>query len=129
MPKLNVWDLWSRLAANTARFEASAEVAETAALYVICNHLARAQDAAQLRAISDIVGPEAIAAAVDALSPWEAARILTSFDPKAVDLKPSHARVALAAFILSGQAHEAPAPPARQMRRHKAIGARRIRGA
>jgi hypothetical protein len=128
MPKLNAWALWSRIAANNVRFEASAEVVETAALYVIRTQLARAENAAQLRAIGEVAGPDAIAAAINGLSPGEASRILVAFDPAAAELKAAHARAALAALILLNPAPEAAPPPqVRQMRRHKAIGARRIR--
>jgi hypothetical protein len=130
---LDGWAVLARAAANKECFAQSAAIADTTAFLILRNQLMlgvrSGEDVARMTAA---VGPAVMEGAVRALASYEVRRILDNIDAGAARLTPEDARQRLLDFVPNAAARPPAAlafdPPAIQpMRRHKALGARRLR--
>ena len=137
MPQIDGWALIARIAANKHRFSACAAMAQSTALLLLRNQLMTGvRNANDLRGVTEAVGAEVMAGAIGAMAAYEVRRILNNVDPggNAAALSPGDARRVLAQLASSGPVLAAPAQggdsevafePARPLRHHKAMSARR----
>lgn len=129
------WTLLASMAASKERFLESASLAETTAFLILRNQLALGvRSRGELESVAEAVGPDAMNAALRALAVYEVRRILDNIEPAlgASQLNPADARKLLASLMPGASISDVDAPsftlpPALPMRRHKALGARRIR--
>lgn len=136
--EIDGWALLSRIAAHTAQFDACDATAELAATLLVRTQLVRgcASEADFVRLV-ETVSPEVMAEVVQELAGYEALRILRNLQlgARAGEAGPEAARRRLLELVRRGwEGAEAAAPagqpPAvRTLRRHRAMGARRIRSA
>jgi hypothetical protein len=136
MAHIDGWALIARIAANQHRFSACTAMAQSTALLLLRNQLMTGvRNASDLRGVTEAVGAEVMAGAIGAMAAYEVRRILNNVDPggDASALSPGDARRVLAQLASSGPV-PAPAPggesevafePARPLRHHKAMSARR----
>lgn len=138
MPPMDGWSLIARIAAQRERFDESAAIAESAAFLILRNQLMLGvQSATDLRSLAQIVGAEAMGAVIRALAPYELRRILANANPAATaNMTTEEARHELASLAnvepgawSADELDFITVTPLRPMRRHKALGARRIRAA
>lgn len=136
MPHIDGWALIARIAANKHRFSACAAMAQSTALLLLRNQLMTGvRNASDLRGVTEAVGAEVMGGAIGAMAAYEVRRILNNVDPggDAGALSPGDARRALSQLASSGPVpppgpggeNEVVFEPARPLRNHKAMGARR----
>lgn len=139
MRRIDGWELIARIAAQRERFSASGSIAETTAFLIVRNQLMLGvRTVEDFRAVGEAIGKEAMASVIRSLASYELRRILENLKPEAAGqhtaeearrllarLLPSSAPVRGAEELLA--ANEPILPPTQTLRRHRALGARRVR--
>jgi hypothetical protein len=138
--RIDGWVLMERIAAQPQRFSSCDTTVALAALLVLRNELVQGVTSeAGLLALADVVGQEPMVEVIENLAGYEAVRILANIE--GTDRRaPEAARKRLLEIVQqeSAEEEEAPEPaavgaqgaaaePVRALRRHRAMGARRIR--
>jgi len=134
--QIDGWALLARIASRRDQFSACEQTAALAASLLLRNQLVRGVSSeTQFQALAETVGSQVMLEVIRDLAGYEAARVLRNMQPPdrpAERLSPDAARRRLSELAQQGGGDTPSvtlAEPVRTLRRHRSLGARRLRAA